>query len=1082
MNYKLLRLSLLSVLLMLCGGIYAGNEPLLADRTATWDYSNATVMEETMALSGAAEGTVKAVENNGVLMTVISNGAAFRNNGNNIQVRQGAEFRIPVQSTSDVVTIKGYPGYSYYSISGGEEIKNTNDNPETTYKAKASDVEKGYVSVVSTNNNNYFYSLSVLQKSPYQEKAIYKTDFSEWAEVKAAKSETKVEKTAKFTNEDFTFTLYNTALMSTSDSKFSQYTDLPHNALQAQKDADPYVETSKLASISKVRYIHGATGGSRGWKLEAKGDGDADWVVINGDYANPSGWCEVTKDINKTNVQLRWTNLNSSQNAYMFELDIYAMVDMSKSPMLESFEANGTKYIADDFFEMDDNGNYAATIELSKTVTMVSATNPLTNVTAANGEVGTITYEAAGTGCKVTIPVTANGKTANYVVTFVQKPDFTLTYKNTDGSNMGTQIVEKDATIGSFAYDFNTATAGEGQKVRGWFAKADGGRKYTTNDVITDDITLYAVATDIEEATTTNRFFYNLTNQYFYAEDHECFNPEGTGVWHDAQHGWVFGNGDKINVPVAGDANLVLGLCQYSGGKAITITDANGNGVGTISNDKVSSDGATQLISYTGAATTLTITFEGTSYLHNLTIANIKDAPIEKDGNWYFVEAGNATSLQNIIDAVNVANSATSAERSFIYLPNGTYDLGERVLMNLSAHNISLIGESQTGVIIVNAPKKENEGIGTTATIYNTGSNNYFQDLTLKNALDYYGALSDGQAGGRAVCLWDKGNNTICKNVTMLSYQDTYYSNNNSMKAYWEDCDIHGTVDFICGGGDIRFQNTTLTLEKRQADGKGGRTITAPTTTTQFGYVFDNCKVVDLSEEKGDWNFSRTWQNLPICIYLNTTLDAVAEKTLVASRWTQKGMNNTDPKVFGEYGTKNEAGADITPASNKITSYGGEFETILTAEQAAAYSYDKMFAGDWKPAEIAAQAEAPTATYADGIITISNANAVAYLLHKTGSANWWVITAENINGEGKFDMSNITVDFPFNPVTDGLTIRAANARGGFGPAKIVSGTNGISAAKADGSQQDVIYTLQGVRVNKAAHGLYIINGKKVLVK
>ena len=47
----------------------------------------------------------------------------------------------------------------------------------------------------------------------------------------------------------------------------------------------------------------------------------------------------------------------------------------------------------------------------------------------------------------------------------------------------------------------------------------------------------------------------------------------------------------------------------------------------------------------------------------------------------------------------------------------------------------------------------------------------------------------------------------------MLSYQDTYYGFNNGMQSYWEDCDIHGTVDFIRGGGDVRFQNTTLSLE-----------------------------------------------------------------------------------------------------------------------------------------------------------------------------------------------------------------------------------------------------------------------------
>lgn len=54
---------------------------------------------------------------------------------------------------------------------------------------------------------------------------------------------------------------------------------------------------------------------------------------------------------------------------------------------------------------------------------------------------------------------------------------------------------------------------------------------------------------------------------------------------------------------------------------------------------------------------------------------------------------------------------------------------------------------------------------------------------------------------GRAVCLWDQGTKTICKNVRLLSYQDTYYSNLQGAVKYFEDCEIHGTVDFICGDG-----------------------------------------------------------------------------------------------------------------------------------------------------------------------------------------------------------------------------------------------------------------------------------------
>ena len=130
------------------------------DVTGTWDFANADVMDQTMALSGSTgSGTVDAIEGNGLKMTVEANGAAFRNNGNNIQVRAGAVFKVPVQSTDDVVTVKGYPSYSHYAIGNNT----TELNNENTYKAKNSDVSQGYVAVTSLDNNNYYYSISVVQ-------------------------------------------------------------------------------------------------------------------------------------------------------------------------------------------------------------------------------------------------------------------------------------------------------------------------------------------------------------------------------------------------------------------------------------------------------------------------------------------------------------------------------------------------------------------------------------------------------------------------------------------------------------------------------------------------------------------------------------------------------------------------------------------------------------------------------------------------------------------------------------------------------------------------------------------------------
>ena len=136
------------------------------------------------------------------------------------------------------------------------------------------------------------------------------------------------------------------------------------------------------------------------------------------------------------------------------------------------------------------------------------------------------------------------------------------------------------------------------------------------------------------------------------------------------------------------------------------------------------------------------------------------------------VKAGDAKSLIESLEEANKLNADTLSERTYVLIPDGTYDLGETSLTTISGHNIALIGQSMEKTIIVNAPKVENEGISKTATLLNRGWGTYVQDLTLKNALDYY---NSGPAG-RAVCWQDKGNRTIFKRVRMLSYQDTYYS------------------------------------------------------------------------------------------------------------------------------------------------------------------------------------------------------------------------------------------------------------------------------------------------------------------
>ena len=447
--------------------------------------------------------------------------------------------------------------------------------------------------------------------------------------------------------------------------------------------------------------------------------------------------------------------------------------------------------------------------------------------------------------------------------------NYTLTYYDTNGTELGTQVVAANAAITTFNYSSSNCTIDEGKTFRGWFATATGGQKYTTSTIVTDNMSLYAVATETEVASDDKTYIFNLTDQYFYAEDHEAFNPTG-GSYHDGQHGWVFSNGNTIDLLVGAKAIISIGICQYSVSDA-KIQVKKGNNLLTTLDGKAATDGATVSYDYQGEAGTLTLNIvsEGSVYIHSVKIENYNGTTFyyTKNGQWYTVETGNAVGFTQALSAVNVANSSTNAERSFIFLPNGTYDLGTATLTQISGHNISIIGESRDGVIIQNRP--ETESINGTATLKNTGTNNYLQDLTL----DCIAPWNSSAGAERGVCLQDAGNKTICKNVYLKGLQDSYYANNTSGQYYFEGGKIEGTVDYVCGHGDVYFNNT-LFYNANSVKRSGGDVIAAPNTPHNFGYIFNNCTIDGETTQNNAYKLGRPWAASGTkCLWVNTTMN-----------------------------------------------------------------------------------------------------------------------------------------------------------------------------------------------------------------
>ncbi len=1017
------------------------------DVTATWDFQHN--LPEGINSTNIQKGEGDVASNvEGISLHVNATTGKLAGRTSDAQFNQGAIIQVPVKSAKDIVTITSYPNYHNYTVGGTAATADV-----TEHKATTAEVAQGYVEIIGTAAS-YLYNIKVVHVSAIQEKVIYTTDFTNWA-AKDRKKTTNdvVNLKTLYSKEAFSFTL-NGVGISPSDTKYTGHTGFMQLAKYTGEysAAEPSAITSSLASITKITLHQAATGGNRGIKVSVKGDGDEDWVVLHNKSIAIQTGEDLTIEVNRTNCQIKLENFTLSQNAYVTDLAIYGNVDMSKTPMLGSFSLNGTKYQAADLFAEDASGKQLATILVSKKASLISESNPLTNLVADNGTIKSTTYTTTGEGAAqktiVAIVVEANGDQVTYELTVGFKPDFTLTYYNIDGTTkLGTQSVEQDAQIAAFKEGMEEqVTVANGKKFRGWSSslKQDE-KKYTVDDVIKSDINLYALVTDIETANPTARYDYNLQKEGFCADDHEAFNPEGSGKWHDTTHGWTFSATDKIKLLMGGKGYIKMNLCQHSASANITLSDPQGNQLATI-DAKAAKDGTLGILQNPSTESgEYTLSFDGQAYIHSLSIVNLKDSPYTQNGNWYTVKAGDAQSFITTLETVNGANAATDAPRSYIFLPDGTYDLDEACLTTISGNNISIIGENMDKTIIVNKP--ETEGIANTATLFNTSCNLYMQDLTLKNAYPY-----DAGQTGRAICLQDKGTRTICKNVRMLSYQDTYYSNNNSGQYYFENAEIHGIVDFICGGGDAFFNKCNLVLEAGKA-----AYITAPYTNgSNYGYVFDGCKVI--GTPNSSFTFGRSWNGTAKCAFLNTILDKTAAAKIASTRWTPACMNVIAKNLY-EYNTTDEDGKVISPAENKVkftlNTEVNEYNTILTSAQAAEYTLDKVFT-DWTPAALASQKDPIAAKVANGKLTW------------TGNANMYMVEKN-----GEFAALTTETEYTIDDASAKYEVRAANEMGGFGLSE--STATGIDKViSSDDAAKTVIYSVDGMQLSHLQKGINIL--------
>ena len=450
----------------------------------------------------------------------------------------------------------------------------------------------------------------------------------------------------------------------------------------------------------------------------------------------------------------------------------------------------------------------------------------------------------------------------------------------------------------------------------------------------------------------------------------------------------------------------------------------------------------------------------------------------------------------NMDEAIKAANNNNKTDhRYYIFVPDGKYQLTGNTTISFTEDpvdengdsrpdmngqnnhmtdiiksNISLIGQSKEGVTIWNRPIVEGISYTATLNLVKDTKDFYAQDLTLENQFKYWGALGGSSGAGRAVAFCDRGNRSVLKNVALKSYQDTYYSSNSNAdyRGYFENCDLWGVVDWICGNGDIWFEKCNLIVRDRT----GNNIVASGTEKNQaWGYVFNNCTIRPETDKptqlKGnDWTLARPWNNSPACTFLNTKMYTQPQ----TYGWNK--MTEGLVVRFHEYNSVDESDTPIPLATRSLAACSpapGSDDCILT--NTSDYNIRNVMSGTdaFEPQELCKQIDAESGLqskkdeeledkekidtenhiiWKDSISTNDN---LLQWKHQKEALCYFIFKLDEETGKWIYKVNTIENQINLNDYGNGFyCVRAANQRGGLGGA-----TKAIEYVLADPYELDI---------------------------
>ncbi|XP_010273802.1 PREDICTED: pectinesterase/pectinesterase inhibitor PPE8B [Nelumbo nucifera] len=302
------------------------------------------------------------------------------------------------------------------------------------------------------------------------------------------------------------------------------------------------------------------------------------------------------------------------------------------------------------------------------------------------------------------------------------------------------------------------------------------------------------------------------------------------------------------------------------------------------------------------------------------------DAVVAQDGTGQFT---------SVMDAV-LAAPDYSERRYVIYVKRGVYK--ENVEIKKKKWNLMIVGDGMD-VTIISGSRNFVDGWTTfrSATFAVSGKGFIARDITFENTA--------GPEKHQAVALRSDSDLSAYYRCAIKGYQDTLYAH--SLRQFYRECRISGTVDFIFGNGAVVIQNCQILAKKGLPNQKN--TITAqgrkdPNQNTGFSLQFSNMSAD--SDLIGSANSTLTYLGRPWKQYSRTVfMQSYMSDVIRPEGWLEwQGNFALDTLYYGEY-MNYGPGAGL---SSRVKWPG--LHAITNSSQASAFTVAQFIDGNlWLP-------------------------------------------------------------------------------------------------------------------------------------